>query len=150
MSRFRKSGQKETPPLNTAALSDLIFTSLFFFLIVTHFRPVAVMTQLELPTATELQKLEEKSLVIYIMVGHKQDNPSGDYDIQLNSGFVQLEEIPATLEKLKENVSPEEQAKRIVVMRIDKDVPMGLVNDIKKILREANLLTIYYSANLRK
>jgi biopolymer transport protein ExbD len=149
MSRFRKSEKREVPLLNTSALPDLIFTCLFFFMIVTHFRPVAVNTQLDLPTATELQKLEEKSLVIYIMVGHKQDNTSSDYDIQLNAQFVSLEEMPAALENLKENVAPEDQSKRVVVMRVDKDTSMGLIQDIKKILQEADLLTIHYSANRR-
>jgi biopolymer transport protein ExbD len=147
MSRFRKSERREVPLLNTSALPDLIFTSLFFFMIVTHFRPVSVMTQLELPTVTELQKLAKKSLVIYIMIGHKQGNQSPVYDIQLNSGFVTIEELPAALEKLKEGITLEEQDKRVVVMRIDKNVPMGLVNDIRKIVREANLLTVHYSAN---
>jgi biopolymer transport protein ExbD len=147
MSRFRKSEKREVPTLNTSALPDLIFTCLFFFMIVTHFRPVVVNTQLELPTATELQKLEEKSLVIYIMVGQKQDNTSSDYDVQLNSQFVSLEEMPVALEKLKENLAPEDRNKRVVVMRVDKDTPMGLIHDLKKILQEANLLTIHYSAN---
>jgi biopolymer transport protein ExbD len=133
--------------LNTSALPDLIFTTLFFFMIVTHFRPVSVMTQLELPTATELQKLAEKSLLVYIIVGHKQGNTSSDFDIQLNSQFVDIKEMPAALEKLNENVAPNDQNKRVVVLQIDRDTPMGLVNDIKKILRKADLLTIHYSAN---
>jgi biopolymer transport protein ExbD len=149
MSRFRKSEKREVPTLNTSALPDLIFTCLFFFMIVTHFRPVSVMTQLELPAATELQKLEEKSLLVYIMVGHKPGNTSSGYDIQLNSQFVGLEEMPAALENLKENVAPEDRNKQVVVMRIDKDVPMGLVGDIKTVLKEAGLLTIHYSANRR-
>jgi biopolymer transport protein ExbD len=147
MSRFRQSEKREVPTLNTSALPDLIFTSLFFFMIVTHFRPVSVMTRLELPKATELQKLEEKSPVTYILVGHRQENQSSLYDIQINSEFATLEQLPAVLEKLKEGVSPEDRDKRLVVMQIDKDVPMGLVNDLKKILREANLLTVHYSAN---
>ncbi|MDR2086993.1 MAG: biopolymer transporter ExbD [Dysgonamonadaceae bacterium] len=147
MSRFRKSEKREVPTLNTSALPDLIFTCLFFFMIVTHFRPVSVMTQLELPVATELQKLEEKSLLVYIMIGHKDGNRSSDYDIQLNSLFVSLKEMPEALKNVEENVAPEDRNKRMVVMRVDKDVPMGLVGDIKKILREAGLLTIHYSAN---
>ncbi|MDR1437305.1 MAG: biopolymer transporter ExbD [Candidatus Symbiothrix sp.] len=147
MSRFRQSEKREVPTLNTSALPDLIFTSLFFFMIVTHFRPVSVLTRLELPTLTELQKLEEKSSLTYIIVGHKQEKNAPGYDIQINSEFTTLEELPAALEKQKENTSPEDRGKRLAVMRIDKDAPMGLVNDLKKILREANLLTVHYSAN---
>lgn len=37
MSRFRRS-RPEMPGLNTASLPDLIFSVLFFFMIVTHMR----------------------------------------------------------------------------------------------------------------
>jgi biopolymer transport protein ExbD len=147
MSRFRKSEQREVPTLNTSALPDLIFTSLFFFMIVTHFRPVSVMTQMELPQAAELQKLKEKSMVIYIMVGKGKTNSASFPPIQVNSGFIDFSEMPETLETLKQGVLPEERDKMVVVMRIDKDTPMGIVNDIKKIVRESNLLTVHYSAN---
>ena len=39
MSRFRRT-PREVPGLNLAALPDLIFTVLFFFMIVTHMRDV--------------------------------------------------------------------------------------------------------------
>jgi biopolymer transport protein ExbD len=148
MSKFRKSASREVPALNTASLPDLIFTILFFFMIVTNMRSVPVMTQFELPTATELQKLKEKSLLIYIMVGKSQGSnstKSANIHIQLNSNFVSLEEMPEHLQNLKKKVPAEEQEKMVTVMKIDKDIPMGLVNDIKQNLREAKILTIHYS-----
>lgn len=143
MSRFRKTERRQVPGLNTASLPDLIFTILFFFMIVTHIRPVPILTQFELPTATELQQLEEKSLLIYIMVGNENNSPI----IQLNNDFVTLEEMPFFLDKIRENTMPEERNKLTVVMKIDKNTPMGLVNELKQILRKADILTIHYSAH---
>jgi biopolymer transport protein ExbD len=148
MSRFRRQQRREVPLLNTSALPDLIFTSLFFFMIVTHIKPVSVMTQLELPKASELQKLEEKSQVVYIILGHKQGNLS-PFEIQLNSEFVNFEKLPEALKTLKEKSSISEWSKITAVIRADKDTPMGLIIDVKKILREANLLTVHYSASKR-
>jgi biopolymer transport protein ExbD len=147
MSKFRKSTNREVPALNTASLPDLIFTILFFFMIVTNMRSVPVMIQFEVPTATELQKLKEKSLLVYIMIGkpYKNSMKSTDILIQLNSDFVSLEEIPERLQALKKKVPIEEQEKMITVLKIDKNTPMGLVNDIKENLREAGILTIHYS-----
>jgi biopolymer transport protein ExbD len=148
MSKFRKFERREVPALNTASLPDLIFSILFFFMIVTNMRSVPVMTQWEAPTATELQKLEEKSLIVYIMIGKPQGN-SDKYDavlIQLNSDFVPLHQIPEQLQTLKKKVPVEEQEKMVTVMKVDKNTPMGLVNDIKQNLREAGILTIHYSA----
>ncbi|MDR2682849.1 MAG: biopolymer transporter ExbD [Dysgonamonadaceae bacterium] len=139
MSRFRTSAPRTVPGINTASLPDMIFTLLFFFMIVTNMRTVPVMTQLNLPTAGELQKLEEQSLIVYVMAG--KDTP-----IQLNSQFIRLEEMPAHLETLKKNVAEENRGKMMAVLKIDRDLPMGTVNDIKQNLRQAGILTIHYSA----
>lgn len=147
MSRFRKTEARKVPALNTAALPDLIFTLLFFFMIVTHMRPVPIMTQFQVPTASELQSLKEKSLVIYIMVGHQEQiNKNALPPIQLNSFFTSLEEMPGNLEEIKSEVDPAERDKMVVMLKIDKETPMGVVNDIRSLLREANLLTVYYAA----
>jgi biopolymer transport protein ExbD len=151
MSRFRKTRHKEVPTLNTASLPDLIFTILFFFMIVTHIKPVLTLTKVDLPTASELQKLEEKSLVVYISVGQKltEKTPSSAPSIQLNSDFVALEDLPSALKQLKATLPFEDQNKMIVVMKMDKNIRMGLVSDIKKALKEADLLTIHYAIKLK-
>ncbi|MCC8145092.1 MAG: biopolymer transporter ExbD [Bacteroidales bacterium] len=145
MSRFRKSEAREVPVLNTAALPDLIFTILFFFMIVTNMRPVPVMTQFDLPQATELQKLEEKSSVIYIMVGNPHD-PANENKIQLNSEFVSIKEMSFLLEKEIQKNSEGNADPFVVVLKADKDTPMRIINEIKENLRNAGLLTVHYSA----
>ena len=69
MGKFNKSGKREMPELNTSSLPDLIFTMLFFFMIVTTMREVTLKVQFKVPAATELEKLEKKSLVSFIYIG---------------------------------------------------------------------------------
>ena len=69
MGKFNKTGKREMPALNTSSLPDLIFTLLFFFMIVTTMREVTLKVQFTLPEGTELEKLEKKSLVTFIYVG---------------------------------------------------------------------------------
>lgn len=146
MSRFRKNGRRKVPLLNTAALPDLIFTLLFFFLLVTNMRTVPTLAQVQLPNASELQKLKEKSLLIYLLVGKQfNENQENIYDIQLNSELIALEDMPYKLQAIKEDMKPEEQNQTVVLLKIDKDVPMGLVSDIRQNLREAQLQTVYYT-----
>ena len=57
MGKFNKSGKKGMPELNTSSLPDLIFTMLFFFMIVTTMREVSLKVQFKVPQATELEKL---------------------------------------------------------------------------------------------
>jgi biopolymer transport protein ExbD len=147
LSRFRKTGSREVPSLNTASLPDLIFTLLFFFLLVANMRSVPTLTKFDMPNAIELQKLKEKSLLVYIIVG-KQNSEEKEKlpEIQLNNNFTTFEKIPENLLELKSEVKPEDLDKMVVVLRIDKNTPMGLVNDIRKMLREANLFTVFYAA----
>ena len=69
MSKFRKDGGKELPPISTASLPDIVFMLLFFFMVSTTMREVTLLVDIKLPEATELSKLEKKSLVSYIYVG---------------------------------------------------------------------------------
>ena len=42
MGKFNKTGKRGMPALNTSSLPDLIFTLLFFFMIVTTMREVII------------------------------------------------------------------------------------------------------------
>ena len=51
MGKFNKTGKREMPALNTSSLPDLIFTLLFFFMIVTTMREVTLKVQFSSTTA---------------------------------------------------------------------------------------------------
>ena len=68
MGRFNRTGRRTMPTLNTSSLPDLIFTLLFFFMIVTTMREVKLKVEFTLPQATQLERLEKKSLVTFIYV----------------------------------------------------------------------------------
>ena len=57
------------PELNTSSLPDLIFSVLFFFMMVTSMREVELKVQFTTPQGTEIEKLEKKSLVSHIYIG---------------------------------------------------------------------------------
>ena len=81
MGKFNKSGGREMPPLNTSSLPDLIFTLLFFFMMVTTMREVTLKVDFRLPQATELQKLEKKSLITFIYMG----KPTNEFRAKMGS-----------------------------------------------------------------
>ena len=74
MGKFNKTGKRGMPTLNTSSLPDLIFTLLFFFMIVTTMREVSLKVEFKIPQGTELEKLEKKSLVTFIYVVNRQQN----------------------------------------------------------------------------
>ena len=61
MARFKRSGKKETPELNTGSMSDIIFMFLFFFMVITTIREGEAKVKFTPPTATEYQKLAKRN-----------------------------------------------------------------------------------------
>ena len=68
MSKFKKNKQDGTPPISTASLPDIVFMLLFFFMVTTVMRETEMLVDNILPQATEVKKLERKSLVSYIYI----------------------------------------------------------------------------------
>ena len=68
MAKFKKKPKKD-PEVPTSALPDIIFMLLFFFMVTTVLRETTINVQQRLPKATELRKLQRKSLVSYLYMG---------------------------------------------------------------------------------
>ena len=64
---FDNRNRRQMPQLNTASLPDLIFTVLFFFMVVTHMRTVALKVEFRVPQGTELTRLTKKTAVSYVV-----------------------------------------------------------------------------------
>ena len=73
MSKFKKN-KKGLPPINTASLPDIVFMLLFFFMVTTVMRETSLKVENITPKATEVQKLEKKSLVAYLYIGKPVKN----------------------------------------------------------------------------
>ncbi len=153
MSKFRKKGEKELPPISTASLPDIVFMLLFFFMVSTTMREVTYMVEIKLPTATELTKLEKKSLVSYIYVGE----PLAQYQkvagtasrIQLNDQFGNVSDIQDYVIAEREARNEAERPMMITSLKVDENTKMGIVSDIKQELRKSAALHINYSSRQR-
>ena len=154
MGKFNKGGKKGMPELNTSSLPDLIFTMLFFFMIVTTMREVTLKVQFKSPQATELEKLEKKSLVTFIYIGKPtqelQAKMGAETRIQLNDKFSEVTEVQDYIYQERENMKEEDQPFMTVSLKVDKDTKMGIVTDVKQALRQSYALNINYSATQRQ
>lgn len=154
MSRFRRQ-KHEVPGLNLAALPDLIFTVLFFFMIVTHMRVVTPLVHVETPQGTELEKARKQG-VIYLFIGQPMDakgqvkGASDSRRIQLNDRFVELEQLAQEIAVEKAQMSEDAREHLTVSIRADRNTEMGLINDVKQQLRKAGALNINYSASSKR
>ena len=154
MGKFNKTGKREMPALNTSSLPDLIFTLLFFFMIVTTMREVSLKVEFKIPQGTELEKLEKKSLVPFIYVGKPtaefRKKLGSESRIQLNDAYAEVDEIQAYVTNERSSMKEEDQPFMTVSLKIDQDTKMGIVTDIKQALRQAYALKINYSARARE
>jgi biopolymer transport protein ExbD len=145
--------ERQVPGLNTSSLPDLIFTVLFFFMIVTHMRDVELKVRYQVPQGIELQKQEHKGAVATIYIGHaaplKQNADNSQFLIQLNNEIATLDDIKTFIEQERSKMSEEDRSRMTVSIKADKDVPMGLIADVKRALQESYALRINYSASER-
>lgn len=150
MSKFRKDSAKELPAISTASLPDVVFMLLFFFMATTTMREVTLRVKITLPQATELSKLEKKTLVSYIYVGTPQPQYQRIYGveprIQLNDQFSNLSDISDFITAEREARDEAERPSMITSLKIDEYTKMGIVNDIKQELRRMAALHINYSS----
>lgn len=142
--------RRQVPQLNTAALPDLIFTVLFFFITVTHMREVTVKVKYQTPEGTELTKLVKKSAVTHIYIGKPTDEmiqaTGGKTIIQLDDKIVNAADITDYVAEERERMSPEDVQAMSVSIKADRRTDMGTISDVKQALRKAGALRISYSA----
>lgn len=150
MSRFKKKIAGGTPAISTASLPDIVFMLLFFFMVTTTIRDASLKVKIITPNATEIQKLEKKSLVSYIYVGPPSTAAlratfGTEPRIQLNDAYASVGELAEFIEKERDARDEAERNKLTTSLKVDKDTKMGLVTDIKQELRKQNALKINYS-----
>jgi biopolymer transport protein ExbD len=151
MSRFNpKGGKKETPSITTASLPDIMFMLLFFFMVSTTLRENTVNVSQNMPFATEITKLEKKSLVSYIYVGAPRKEFNALYGtetkIQLDDKFAVVGDIRGYIAGEWEKRAEEDRPKMTVSLKADERTKMGIINEIKTELRKAEALKINYSS----
>ena len=147
MGKFNKSGKKEMPELNTASMPDLVFAILFFCMVTSTMRSETLMVQMKLPSASEVQKLEKKSLVTYINIGPAVDaNLGTGTQMQLNDRFAQVEDIQNYIAQEKASMNEADQPLMTVSIKADENTRMQYITDVKQALRQAYALKISYSA----
>jgi len=148
MAKFKKDVAKETPELSTTSLPDIIFMLIFFFMVTTNIRKDTVMVQQRMPFATEVRKLENMALISYINIGQPLPAYERQFGtatrIQLNDKFAQIDEIEEFVASEREKRSEHDQKLMTTALKIDEEVRMGMVSDVKQALRRCQALRIAY------
>ncbi len=157
MSKFKKGGGKSMPAISTASLPDIVFMLLFFFMVTTVMRETTLKVDVKAPEATEVKKMEKKSLVSYIYIGSPTKTQQSTFGtkarIQLNDVTFSRKEVG----EIQNFINAERLAKdeseipyMTTSIKADENVTMGIVTDVKQELRKVNALKINYSTRKSK
>ena len=147
MSKFKKKSKADTN-IPTAALPDIIFMLLFFFMVTTVLRETDILVKQNVPKVEELTKLEKKSLVSYIYIGEPK-NPDlygTEARIQLNDVLAEPSDIVLFVQQEKDKLDEAERDAITIAMKVDVDTKMGIVSDVQQELREASALKLLYTS----
>jgi biopolymer transport protein ExbD len=147
MSKFKKSSGT-TQDIPTAALPDIIFMLLFFFMVTTVMRETDILVKQKIPKATQLTKIQRKSLVSYIYIGEPKNTAiyGSEPKIQTNDVFVTEDDIIQFVNQEKDKLSEVERDQITMSLKVDSETKFGIVSDVQEQLRKANARKVLYSS----
>ncbi|WP_430399868.1 ExbD/TolR family protein [Flavobacterium sp.] len=151
MSKFKKKKSGGTPGISTASLPDIVFMLLFFFMTATTMKDSDLKIENKLPKANQTAKLHKKQYVMYIYAGKPSEryrNSLGGSDrVQMADKIAPVSEIRNFVINERASRNSEDEKYLTASLKIDKNVKMGLVQDIKQELRKVDQLKVNYTTS---
>ncbi|MDR1950848.1 MAG: biopolymer transporter ExbD [Bacteroidales bacterium] len=149
MGRFRQKGKKEIPSINTGSLADLVFILLFFFMVISTMRESTLLVKVVTPRATEVHKIERKSLVSNIYIGPPINTHALGTDprIQLNDQLAEVGDVASFIFAEREARNEADVPFLTTSLRVDKAVRMRIVTQVKQELRMVGAFRLNYSTS---
>ena len=148
MKLFKTKYSNREASISTAALPDIIFMLLFFFMVTTVLRKSDENLKYKIPTAEQLKQIEEKTLISQISIGMPKE--SGKFGseprIEADGKLIEIKDIIPFIMKEKDELPTYNRDQIIILLKADEDVPMGIVTDVKQELRKANARRIVFAA----
>lgn len=144
MQGFKKK-TKTKQDIPTAALPDIIFILLFFFMVATKERPKEPQVKITPPKLTQLENSgKEPDEYLVLFVGIPKNSAFGsEPKIFVDDVIIQTSEIISIVKARR--IALKEKANLLKAkIKSDKGVKLGIISDIKKELRKEGVFRIEY------
>jgi len=145
MAKFKKKTtvKQEIP---TSSMPDVVFMLLFFF-VTTELRKTSIDVQQHIPMATELRKLQRKTLVVDLYIGEPKTKGQGDdFKIQADDNFIAPSEVLLWVSRKRDGLPEAERDLMTVSLKVDEKTKRAIIADVETELRKANARRILYAA----
>lgn len=146
MSKFKKKANvKQDIP--TSSMPDVVFMLLFFFMVTTVMRESNINVKQQIPSATQLRKLQKKSLVSYLYIGEpkKLEEFGKEPKIQANDIFIEPKDVINWVNQERAKLDEFERDAITVSLKVDSEAKRGIIADVETELRKANARKLLYS-----
>jgi len=154
MSKFSNSDKRKVPESSTAALPDIVFMLLFFFMVTTVFKEKeSKKVTIDKVSVDVTENLQKNVLAAYYWIGRvpgKFDSEGNEaYSIQLDDDIVSDADIAKYLMALKEESKFKEKwlSDFYNVFKIDANTKMRLIKKVQDQLKEAEAFKVLYSVD---
>ena len=143
--KILRSSKDRSSEVSTAALPDIIFTLLFFFIVTGQVKENPKVHH-DIPELEYVKKLKKDNNVTIIHVGYPfAEVKFGKPLIQINESIIRdqthlYEVVMQTLQEVPRNKRPE----HLFSVEADEVVPYGMINEIKETLRRAKVKRLHY------
>ncbi|MDP4656862.1 MAG: biopolymer transporter ExbD [Algoriphagus sp.] len=150
MGKFKKK-VKTGESIPTSALPDIIFMLLFFFMVTTVLREQDILVDQKIPQATQLQKLQKKTLISYIYIGKPKNTGlyGSEPRVQANDVLISSPEIVQWVNQERDKLPEADRGLITISMKVDKEVKMGPISDVQTELRNADARRVLYASTGR-
>jgi biopolymer transport protein ExbD len=147
MAKFKKKNKASTA-ISVASLPDIVFMLLFFFMVTTVMREQDILVEQRLPQASQLQKLQKKTLISFLYIGEPRNAAlyGTEPRIQANDVLINPSDIVLWVNQEKDALSEAERDMITISMKVDREVKMGPISDVQFELREADARRILYAS----
>lgn len=140
--KIKRRHRHGVPQLNMASMPDLIFTVLFFFMLVTHLRTSTPLVDVMEPVGEHLAG-HSGARDIYMYIGWSD----GHEQVQVDDQLVALDSLPQVLARVSAH---DEDAESTVIIKADGSIPMRTMQQVRHFLRDAHLLNVRYDGYERR
>ncbi len=151
MAKFKKKANvKQDIP--TSSMPDVVFMLLFFFMVTTELREQSINVMQRVPEASQLRKLQRKSLVtnLYIGAPKKTEQFGKEAKIQADDVFIEPKDIILWVNQEKDALAENERDQLTVALKVDNEAKRGIIADVETELRKANARKVLYTTLQQK
>jgi len=151
MAKFKKKANvKQDIP--TSSMPDVVFMLLFFFMVTTVLREQSINVQQRIPEASQLRKLQRKSLVTNLYIGEpkKTEEFGNEAKIQADDVFIEPKDIILWVNRQKDALAENERDQLTVALKVDNEAKRGIIADVETELRKANARKLLYTTLQQK